>query len=159
MKKLITILIVLVVLLAIFVFIRDEATAPGESPSVNPSPSLSSTPSRTPVASSTPVSQANIIVTSPKPGAQVGNSITVTGKARVFEGHLSYRLKDDTGKVVYESFAQIGGPQGSQHQPFSITIPVPLGTSQNVTIEVFEYSAKDGSVINLVSVPVKVVSK
>lgn len=112
------------------------------------------TPAKAPQPHLTQTPELNIIVTSPKSGESVSNPITITGKARVFERTFQYRLRDSSGKVVLEQNAMTGGPDLPEYGTFSVKIPIPTSMSGSATIEVFEYSAKDGSVTNLVSVPV-----
>ncbi|MEK7589512.1 MAG: Gmad2 immunoglobulin-like domain-containing protein [Patescibacteria group bacterium] len=149
--------IALIVAISAFLLLKKPAIAPEETPTptglIFSSP-LSGKVTATPVPSGTAIIQ-NIIVTSPSVNAIVGNPITVIGKARVFEGVFQYALRDMTGKVWYRANGQTGAPEDSNYQPFTVKIPVPVGTPKDLIIEVFEYSAKDGSIINLVRVPVR----
>ncbi|MBX4211395.1 MAG: GerMN domain-containing protein [Candidatus Yanofskybacteria bacterium] len=161
MKKLLVAL-VLVLLGAGIVLALDKAgVMPQNSPTPTPSNSISPTPtvsvSVTPTPSVSPV--ANITVTSPKSGATVGNPITVTGKARVFENTFAYGLRDTSGRKLYENNAMTDARDSSQFGNYTVKIPVPVNAPINVVVEVWEYSAKDGSVINLVRVPVKLATQ
>lgn len=124
---------------------------------VNPSPSVTPIES-SPVTSLQPTptntGQANITVTSPKANAVVTNPITVTGQARVFENTFNYILRDSNGTKLFESYGMTDAPDSGIFGNYTIKLPVPAGASKNLVIEVFEYSAKDGAVINLVRVPV-----
>ena len=135
-------LISLFVIIIGFIVLRNQATAPVEVGST-PTPSVS-------------VREANIVVTSPKSGDSISNPITVTGKARVFENTFNYILRDSTGKKIYENYAMADAPDAGLFGDFTVKIPVPLTATDNLTVEVFEYSAKDGSVVNLVKVPVQI---
>ncbi len=125
-----------------FIVLYSQATTP-EDTNLTPTPSVS-------------VREANIVVTSPKSGDSVSNPITVTGKARVFENTFNYILRDSFGKKIYENFAMADAPDAGLFGDFTVKIPVPLTATDNLTVEVFEYSAKDGSVVNLVKVPVQI---
>lgn len=133
-------IISLLVVVIGFIVLRNQATAPVET---NPTPSVS-------------VYEDNIVVTSPEFGDVVSNPIVVTGRARVFENTFNYILRDSSGKKIYENFAMADAPDIGQFGDFAARIPVPLSTTNNLTVEVFEYSAKDGSVTNLVRVPVTI---
>ncbi len=91
---------------------------------------------------------------SPKTGDRVGNPITVVGKARVFENTFSYILRSADGTKLLEDHAMTDAPDAGIFGNFTVAIPVPAGAPKDLIVEVFEYSAKDGSVTNLVRVPV-----
>lgn len=135
-------LISLLVIVIGFIILRNQATAPIEVGSTT-----------TPSAS---VREANIVVTSPKSGSTVGNPIVVTGHARVFENTFNYILRDSSGKKIYENYAMADAPDVGLFGDFTVRIPIPLSATSSLTVEVFEYSAKDGSVVNLVKVPVSI---
>lgn len=148
-KFLIAFPVILVGAILLFILTKQPAVAPQqtESPSVSVS------------ASASPAQEANITVTSPKEGDEVGGIITVTGKARVFENTFAYALKDVNNKKLYESFGMTDAKDAGVFGNYSVKIPVPLSASNDLFVEVFEYSARDGSVINLVRVPVKLASR
>ncbi len=97
----------------------------------------------------------NVIVTSPVAGAAIGLPLVITGSARVFESTFNYRLLDTDGTVLVEGNAMTNAPDVGQFGDFAVTTSyaLPLGTTG--TVEVFDRSAKDGSVIDLASVPIK----
>jgi hypothetical protein len=92
-----------------------------------------------------PTESENIKVTSPIPGAEVGGQMTLRGEARVFENVVSYRVKDETGKVVTSGTVMANAPDTGQFGPFEkeITFTKPVGTK--LSLEVFQASARDGS--------------
>lgn len=102
-----------------------------------------------------PAPEPNILIEVPRPGDAAENPILVRGKARVFEQTFAYRLRDAAGRVVEEGHSMTRGPGGAAYGEFEVRIPVPPGSSGKVTVEVFQFSAKDGSVTDLVSVPVE----
>jgi hypothetical protein len=148
-KFLIAFPVVLVGVLVLFILTKQPAVAPEST----------TTPSESASPSASPVQEANITITSPKEGDEVSGIITVTGKARVFENTFAYALKDANNKKIYESFGMTDAKDAGIFGNYSVKIPVPLTASNDLFIEVFEYSAKDGSVINLVRVPVKLTSR
>lgn len=98
----------------------------------------------------------NMIVTSPVTGQTIGVPLVVTGRARVFENALNYRLLDGDGAatVLAEGTAMADAPDVGEFGAFTISTSYTLPTAATGTLEVFDYSAKDGSVIDLVSIPV-----
>lgn len=79
-------------------------------------------------------------------------SVVVNGKARVFEGVFQYAVIAGT-EVVKESHYQTeGAPAWGS---FEIPIEKELLTSEEVSLELFVYSAKDGSKIDILTIPIK----
>ncbi len=76
----------------------------------------------------------------------------VTGEARVFEAVMSYAVSDGHDYLVEEfHLLDEGAPEWS---PFTLDIYIPeeqLPVNGTLMVEVFEHSAKDGSVVNLLS--------
>lgn len=78
----------------------------------------------------------------------------VQGMARVFEANVQFALKNAQGQEIARGFttASAGAPEWGA---YSAAISYRLTeTKQNGVIEVFSQSPRDGSVINLVRVPV-----
>lgn len=146
MMKTLTIALVILIAIVVLVLINDG--------DIDTLPSISTSPS-TGSPSPTATGEANIIVTSPKSGDKVTSPITVTGRARVFENSFSFALRDSQGNKLYESFAMANAPDIGQYGDFNVKIPVPANAPKNLFVEVFDYSAKDGTVENLVRVPVE----
>ncbi len=90
---------------------------------------------------------------SPAPGAEVGESIHLTGLANVFEGTVSYELKDSRGLTIAQGFTTATmGDWGY----FEAEIPVPVELAgEGLVLEVYSESMKDGSKLFLVEVPLK----
>lgn len=102
------------------------------------------------------VVEGNIVVEYPKPGDSVGFPFKAYGKARVFESQFSWRLKDANGKVVGQGSGMANSPEMGKYGPFEIEVGFAETNGDSATLEVFDYSAKDGSVQDLVSVPLKI---
>lgn len=119
-------------------------------PSPTPSATLTPTTSPTP----TPISSANIRVFAPHRDEAVSSSFTLSGEARVFENALNYRLKDPNDKVLSQGNLMAEAPDTGLFGPFEKKIYFTTNTS-NGTLEVFSYSAKDGSEINKVVIPLR----
>lgn len=160
-KKLILILaIILVCLLAIIAILRfsspEDTWICQDGQWVkhgNPSAAMPTTACGQKI-SEAPLQEGNIVVDSPRSGDSISSPVKIEGKARVFENMFNYRLKDSDGTVLdYGSITAIE-PDPSNYGKFSINIDFnPKG--DNGTLEVFDYSAKDGSEIDMVSIPLK----
>ncbi|WP_135555624.1 Gmad2 immunoglobulin-like domain-containing protein [Paenibacillus cymbidii] len=85
-----------------------------------------------------------------------GGNYTVTGEARVFEAVMSYAISDGHNYLLKKNEqVKEGAPAWS---PFTLNVYIPqneLPVNGTLTIELFEYSAKDGSIVNLFQVPLE----
>ncbi len=99
--------------------------------------------------------EANITITSPVPNSTVSLPFTITGEARVFENAFSYRVKDGEGRILADGFSTALSPDIGLFGPYEVNIVSLIPTnSTSAIIEVFSYSAEDGSEINSVEIPV-----
>jgi len=89
----------------------------------------------------------------PRPYDLVGNPILVGGLGQGFEATLNYRVHD--GHDERTGFFNVGGGTG-EHGQFQIAVDVSGAAFQldRLFVEVYEESARDGSEINKVIVPV-----
>jgi len=99
---------------------------------------------------------APIAVALPQSGMRVTSPVTIAGNADVFEATVNIRVLDGNGEVIAESFTMATCGTGCRGD-FSTQVDVPIDAEQPGTIQVFEYSAKDGSMINVVEIPVVLV--
>src|SRR5687768_6984084 len=76
------------------------------------------------------------------------NPLTVKGRARTFENTVQVRARDAQGGVIAEVFETSVGEMG-QHNPYVARVWLVRDPGPHVTVEAFEYSAKDGSVRSL----------
>lgn len=95
-----------------------------------------------------------IWVTSPLPGEKIENPVIIRGKAMVFEASLSGRIKDSSGKTLAQgnTMASKGAPERGD---FQLTLQFDPPATEEGYIEIFTYSAKDGSEIIEATVPIK----
>lgn len=96
-----------------------------------------------------------ILVESPVPGQEVSSPMTVAGSSNVFEATHQINVTDPEGAIVAERTATATsgtGTRGSwtEQIEYENTYPGRLGA-----VICFEYSAKDGSQINIVEIPVR----
>ncbi|WHZ03379.1 Gmad2 immunoglobulin-like domain-containing protein [Neobacillus sp. YX16] len=76
----------------------------------------------------------------------------VKGKARVFEGVFQYAVISGTEILQENHYQTDGAPAWGS---FEIAIDKELLTKEEVTIELFVYSAKDGSKTDILTIPIK----
>lgn len=96
----------------------------------------------------------NVQISSPTSGETVGVPLVITGKARVFENTFNYRVLDQDGSVLVEGNAMTNAADAGLMGDYTITTTYAAPTGTTGTVEVFDYSAKDGSVVDLARVPV-----
>lgn len=98
----------------------------------------------------------NMKVYAPAPGETVQSPIVMIGEGRTFENSVVFRLisLDETTELA-KGFSTLLAPDVGQFGPFSAALEFPVSAAgQSAILEVFEYSAKDGSIINNVRIPV-----
>jgi hypothetical protein len=78
----------------------------------------------------------------------VENPLVVHGRARTFENTVQVRVRDATGGLITEVFTTSVGEMGN-HNPFVANAWLTRSPGEQVIVESFEYSAKDGSVRSL----------
>jgi hypothetical protein len=79
-------------------------------------------------------------------------SIVVKGKARVFEGVFQYAVISGTEILMENHYQTDGAPAWGS---FEITIDKELLKKEEVSFELFVYSAKDGSKTDTLTIPIK----
>ena len=101
-----------------------------------------------------PEEEANIRVAEPQANAEIGLPFTLSGEARTFESTVNFRIRDEDGSILHEDFTTALVSENGTFGEFSteVSYPAPKGTTG--MIEVFEYSAQDGSEINMVRIPI-----
>ena len=93
-----------------------------------------------------------ITVDAPTAGAVVMNPFTLSGSANVYEAALNAELV--AGGAILEHVAVQATAGTGTWGTFSTTITYPAGHAGPATLTVFSISAKDGSRINVVTIPV-----
>lgn len=117
------------------------ACAPGAPGTPTASPSASASPSSMPAA---------ITIDSPAEGATTTTPVELNGTANTFEAALTVDAVDADGNVlcVRNIMATSGmGTPGTWET--TLAFPPP-GSALPVTVRAYEFSAKDGSIVNLV---------
>jgi hypothetical protein len=94
-----------------------------------------------------------IFVDGPAWGGVLGSPARVTGVANAFEATFQARIADGAGRGLAQVVvtAECGtGCWGA----FDVTVPYTVGSAGWGTLQVYELSAKDGSIVNLTEYPV-----
>ncbi|MGR6319389.1 Gmad2 immunoglobulin-like domain-containing protein [Micromonospora soli] len=94
-----------------------------------------------------------IVVTAPATGDRVTSPVTVTGTADVFEATVSVRVLDAAGREIGTAFTLATCGSGCRGD-YRASVRYRRATTGPGTVEVYEVSARDGSRINVVAVPV-----
>lgn len=95
-----------------------------------------------------------ILVESPLSFEDVTSPLRVTGTANTFEANFRYELTDTDGRIIAEDFVTATSGTGTRGT-FEFTVPFEVKFDGVGSLIVFEASAKDGSRINLVEIPLR----
>lgn len=165
MKKVIIMLVFLVLIIGVVVLYIERpgffslvggsnvnASNANQSSNV---PTNTNEPTNKPVNVNQPVTDANIKVSTPTAGELVGDSFTIKGEARVFENQFAWRVRDANGKIIVDGSAYASAPDVGQFGPYEIPVSYTQPATAVGQVEVFQYSAKDGSEVDKVIVPVR----
>lgn len=101
--------------------------------------------------------ESNIAVAYPESGDTAGFPFRIEGIARVFENNLNFEIKDKNGNLLLEGFMTANSPDIGQFGPFETEVKYLLRKpeTEDIIIEVFWHSPKDGSRLDVKSIPVK----
>ena len=96
-----------------------------------------------------------ILVESPLSFEEVTSPLRVTGTANTFEANFQYELTDTDGRIVDQNFVTATSGTGTRGTFDFTTDPFTVPFDGIGELIVFESSAKDGSRINLVEIPLR----
>jgi germination protein M len=94
-----------------------------------------------------------ILLESPTPGEEVSSPLRLVGTSNTFEATMQIEIVDNSGLIVYEGFTTATSGTGERGD-FDTTIEFELSREGFGSIILFELSARDGSRINIVEIPV-----
>lgn len=95
-----------------------------------------------------------ILLESPMPYAAIGaQGVVVSGVASTFEATVNYRVLNATGITVAEGMTMATCGSGCWGT-FEVQVALPSGDAGPFTVQVFDYSEKDGTVVDLQQVVV-----
>jgi len=93
-----------------------------------------------------------ILVESPTLGATVGSPLRVTGTANVFEAVFRVNIVDWDGRIIADEVVMATSGTGTRGT-FDVTLTFPVEPAGRGALIVFAESAKDGSAIDVVEIP------
>lgn len=93
-----------------------------------------------------------ISIRQPRPFDIVGDPILVAGMVLALEATFQARVRDSNGNNVVDQTKTLGRGDGISEVSFQIATGVPR--TPHGTVEIFEFSAQDGSVVNRNVIPV-----
>jgi germination protein M len=96
-----------------------------------------------------------ILVESPLAMDEVSSPLHVFGTANTFEANFQYELTDTDGRIVDENFVTATSGTGTRGTFEFVTDDYEVPFDGVGALIVFEHSAKDGSRINLVEIPLR----
>ncbi|PIR88059.1 MAG: hypothetical protein COU10_01260 [Candidatus Harrisonbacteria bacterium CG10_big_fil_rev_8_21_14_0_10_45_28] len=100
-------------------------------------------------------SDGDIRVYSPISGQRITRPLVIVGEARVFENTFLFALKDEYGNLLANGYSSTNASDIGQFGPFVVSLWYDERADNTLaTVEVYNQSARDGSVENLVSIPV-----
>ncbi|MET8907974.1 Gmad2 immunoglobulin-like domain-containing protein [Micromonospora sp. NPDC004551] len=94
-----------------------------------------------------------IVVTDPAIGDRVSSPVTVAGTADVYEATVSVRVLDAAGREIGTAFTTASCGSGCRGA-YRLDVRYRHAAAGRGTVEVYEVSARDGSRINVVRIPV-----
>jgi immunoglobulin-like protein involved in spore germination len=141
------------VALALILAACGPAQTVAPSPTASPPPTPLATACCPPTASPVVSAKGLIVLRSPTADASLTSPVTISGEASVFEASLAWRITDTAGRVIAEGHttASAGAPAIGT---FSIIAPFTVPSQTLAFIEVFDRNPKDGSVDEIVRIPV-----
>ncbi len=103
----------------------------------------------------TQTSLPGIALTKPAKGDTVAFPMIVEGVGRAFENSIVIRVKNADGSVLASQSTMVDAPDVGLFGRFHAEISYPTPKSATGTVEVSEPSAKDGTALNLLAVPIQ----
>jgi hypothetical protein len=98
--------------------------------------------------------EESIMILTPGSGSDVINPVHISGVSDpTFENNLEVRILLADGTVLEESYTTIQADIG-ERGPFELDLEIDLDREENIFIQVFDRSARDGGIIHLSSVAV-----
>lgn len=147
-KDLLILLAVLIPLSLVMLIIAGNFSDPAPFATTSINPPVSQNPTAI-----SPAASRNIEVLSPRGGDFVKSGFAVKGNARVFENVVSIRLTDAGENVLVQTFTTANAPDVGMFGPFEKVLKFETAVTEG-TLEVYQSSAKDGSEIDKVTIPV-----
>lgn len=125
--------------------------APNEPPVERPQDSGSAIEAGEPIASES----GNIKITEPRPDTKVASPLLVKGEARTFEATLQMQLKDADGTMLAEKIVTYAAEEVGEFGSFGELLLFDEPAVDSGTLSLFTESAEDGSVQDLLEIPIR----
>jgi len=103
-----------------------------------------------------PIQTSNnyISVAAPAPYAKVKSPLVVAGTANAFEGTVQVVVRNQNGLVVGRTFTTASTADIGEHGDYRAVVLFDASPGENLVIEVFEESSRDGLPVYMVRIPV-----
>lgn len=88
-------------------------------------------------------------------GQEISSPVTISGEGAAFENTLVVELRNSEHEALVSEPVTIRSAEMGQKGPFEITLTFQFGNTDKGYVAVYEQSAKDGSEMNLLEIPVK----
>lgn len=95
-----------------------------------------------------------VFVESVAPGDAISTPVKVAGMSNTFEANVRIRILGADGSVLADTFTTATSGTGTWGT-FAVNVPFAKGSHTTGTVVLFEDSPKDGSMVNVVEVPVR----
>jgi spore germination protein GerM len=95
-----------------------------------------------------------IFLESVAPGDTIATPVKVAGMSNTFEANVRIRVLGADGSVLADTFTTATSGSGTWGT-FAVNVPFAKGAQTTGTVVLFETSPKDGSMVNVVEVPVR----
>jgi hypothetical protein len=132
------------------------APIPSQTFRASATPTSASAQTTAPVPMALTSAKGFITVARPVTGTRITSPLVISGDASVFEATLQWRIVDGGGKV-YASGITTASAGAPARGTFSVNVTF-TGSVTDITgfVEVFETSPRDGSIDDIVRVPVTI---
>lgn len=118
----------------------------------NPPPTTGCGETETNSANQNRLGLSKITITQPEANTIVGKSFNVIGQAQVFENQFNWQIIDPYGEILIEGTAEATVTESEEWGNYIFKVNLPTNTPPKIVLQVFDYSAKDGSIIDLTEV-------
>lgn len=88
-------------------------------------------------------------------GDNLVSPVTIKGEGVAFENNLIVELRNSKHETLVKEFTTIKSTEVGKSGPFEITLNFEFNNTKEGYLAVYEQSAKDGSELNLVEIPVR----
>jgi hypothetical protein len=96
-----------------------------------------------------------ILLETPAPGDVLKDTAHLAGVSSTYENNVRIRIVGADGRTLADTFTTAKASPAGAWSPFDAIVPFARGANTTGKVVVFENSAKDGSEINVVEVPVR----